>query len=391
MGWFSKKAKIEDTGYKFELITERGNGFYSWNGNLYQSDIIRSCIRPQSRAVGKLLAKHIRNAKEGIKINPEPYMRFLLEEPNPHMTGQMLQEKVATQLALNNNAFILIVRDDFGYPYQLYPITPTGVEVIYNKNGEMLLKFTLINGKTKTFAYSDIIHLRQDFNENDIFGDSPSKVLTSLMEVVTATDQGIVKAIKSSNVIKWLLKFKQVLKPDDIKENVKNFVDNYLSIDSETGGAAAADAKYDIEQVKPESYVPNAAQMDRTTARIYNFFNTNEKIVQSKYTEDEWNAYYEAVIEPIATQMSGEYSRRLFTRKERGFGNKIIFEASSLQYASMSTKLNLLQMVDRGAMTPNEWRYVMNMGPIENGDKPVRRLDTAVVTEGGEENSESED
>lgn len=389
MGLFNKKSRSTDK-YKIELVTERGNGFYSWNGKLYQSDIIRSCIRPEARAIGKLVAKHIRDGTEGIKINPEPYMRFLLEEPNPLMTGQMLQEKMATQLALNNNAFALIVRDNFGIPCQIYPIVSSGVEVIYTKDNEMCLKFTLKNGRNKTFLYRDIIHLRKDFNENDVFGESPAQVLTSLMEVITTTDQGIVKAIKNSNVLKWLLKFKQVLKPEDIRKNVNEFVKNYLSIDSETGGAAAADAKYDIEQVKPLSYVPNAAQMDRTIARIYNFFNTNEKIVQSKYNEDDWNAYYEGVIEPTSKQMSGEYTRRLFTRKERGFGNKIILEASNLQYASMSTKLNLLQMVDRGAMLPNEWRHIMNMGPIEGGDKPIRRLDTAVVG-GGVGNGENKD
>jgi phage portal protein BeeE len=129
--------------------------------------------------------------------------------------------------------------------------------------------------------------------------------------------------------------------------------------------------------------------MDKTTQRIYSFFNVNEKIIQSKYTEDEWNSYFESVIEPLAMQMSNEYTRKLFTRRERGFGNRIIFEASSLQYASMSTKLNLLQMVDRGAMTPNEWREVLNLAPIAGGDKPIRRLDTAVVeggASGGEEN-----
>lgn len=386
MGLFQRLFKNQTypyAGYKFELITERGNGFYSWNGNLYQSDIIRSCIRPKAKAIGKLVAKHIREGPDGIKVNPEPYMRFLLEEPNPYMTGQMMQEKLATQLSLNNNAFALIVRDEFGYPYQLYPIPCLGVEAIYDKNGELFLKFTLQNGKLLTFPYRDIIHLRQDFNENDIFGDSPAKAITSLMEVVNTTDQGIVKAIKNSNVIKWLLKFPNMLKPEDIKKNVDDFVKNYLSIDADTGGAAGIDAKCDIQQVKPESYVPNAAQMDRTLQRIYSFFNTNEKIVQSKYTEDEWNSYYESEIEPLSIQMSGEYTRKLFTRKERGFGNKIIFEASSLQYASMQTKLNLLQMVDRGAMTPNEWRWVMNMGPIEGGDKPIRRLDTAPVTEGG--------
>ena len=40
-------------------------------------------------------------------------------------------------------------------------------------------------------------------------------------------------------------------------------------------------------------------------------------------------------------------------------------------------------MVDRGAMTPNEWREVLNLPPVEDGDKPLRRLDTQVV-EGGE-------
>src|SRR5690606_1925229 len=115
---------------------------------------------------------------------------------------------------------------------------------------------------------------------------------------------------------------------------------------------------------------------------------TNDKIVQSKYNEDEWNAYYESVIEPVAMQLSGEFTRKLFSRTERGHGNKIVFESSSLQYASMQTKLGLVSMVDRGALLPNEWRKIMNLQPIEGGDKPIRRLDTAEV-KGGEDNGQN--
>jgi phage portal protein BeeE len=202
------------------------------------------------------------------------------------------------------------------------------------------------------------------------------------MEIVNTTDQGIVNAIKNSAVIKWILKFKSVLQPKDRDLQVSEFVKNYLSISNE-GGAAASDPRYDIEQVKPQSYVPNAAQMKETLQRIYSFFNTNEKIIQSKYDEDEWTAYYESELEPLAMQLSNEYSRKLFTRKERGHGNKIIFEASTLQYASMTTKLNLVQMVDRGALTPNEWREVLSLGPIADGDTPIRRLDTAAINKHG--------
>src|SRR5690606_18246363 len=108
-------------------------------------------------------------------------------------------------------------------------------------------------------------------------------------------------------------------------------------------------------------------------------------------TEDEWNSFYESVIEPVAMQLANEYTRKLFTRRERGHGNRIVFESISLQYASMNTKLGLERMVDRGALTPNEWRKILNLAPIEGGDKPVRRLDTAPVSEGGEGDEQNGD
>ena len=385
MGFFSRLFNRSPSKTRFELIEDKGNGFYAWNGNIYKSDIVRACVRPKVKAIGKLIPQHLRNSKEeGFSVNPEVYIKFLLEEPNPYMSGQVFLEKMAMQLALNNNAFALIVKDENGYPVEMYNIQCTGVEAIYDNIGLLYLKFYMNNGKVVTYPYTDIIHIRQDINENDIFGESPRDALLPLMNVITTTDQGIIKAVKNGGVIRWLLKFNQVLRPEDIKKQTDEFTESFLSSEK-SGGAAGIDNKVDATQVDPKDYVPNAAQMDRTTKRIYSLFNTNEKIVQSNYTEDEWNAYYESEIEPLAMQLSNEYTRKIFTRRERGFGNKIIFNANNLQYASMSTKLGLLAMVDRGAMTPNEWREVLNLPPVEDGDNPLRRLDTIAIGKGGEE------
>ena len=253
------------------------------------------------------------------------------------------------------------------------------VETKYDKSGELFLKFQYKNGKSGIFRYSDIIHLRQDYNENDIFGESPAPALTSLMQVITTIDQGIVKAIKNSSVVRWLLTFTASMRDEDIKKNVEKFVKNYLDVETETFGAAGIDAKANVQRIEPKDYVPNAAQTDRTIDRIYSFFNTNKKIVQSSYTENEWISYYEAEIEPNVIQMHQVYTTAIFSRKERGFGNRIVFEANNLQCASLATKLAFQAMVDRGAMTPNEWRETMNMAPLEGGDVPIRRLDTQVV------------
>lgn len=385
MGLFSKKNEAI-TVSQYKMVTERSEGFYSYNGNLYASDIVRSCIRPKTQAIGKAVAKHIRTDQVTTQVNPEVYIRFLLEEPNPYMSGQMLQEKLANQLALNNNAFALIERNENGLATSIYPINSSSVEALENNQGQVFLRF-LIRGKYYTFKYSDVIHLRRDFNGNDIFGENPAKALTQLMDIISTTDQGIVKAIKNSNIIKWLLKFNTTLREEDIKRQTKEFVDSFLSIDSEASGAAATDAKFDAQQVDPKNYVPNSTQTKGTVDRIYSFFNTNENIIQSSYNEDQWISYYEAEIEPVLIQMSNEFTRKLFTRRERGFGNKIIFESSNLNFASMQTKLNLVQFVDRGIMNPDEVRAILNMAPIPDGlgQAYIRRLDTREIEEGGEE------
>ena len=137
----------------------------------------------------------------------------------------------------------------------------------------------------------------------------------------------------------------------------------------------------DAQQIDPKDYVPNATQMEKTVQRIYSFFNTNEKIVQSKYSEDEWISYYESNVEPVVIQLSNEFTRKLFSRRERGYGNKIIFESSSLSFASMQTKLGLVGLVDRAIYNTNEVREVLNKAPIPGGDVYVRRLDTRPTNE----------
>lgn len=377
----NENADKPSSGNVLKMVTLRNGQFFCFDGKLYESDIVRACIRPKAKAIGKLVGKHIRDDPKagGLKVNPDANIRFLLSEPNPYMTGQQMQEKVANQLCLNNNAFILVVRDENGKPMQLYPVPCVSVEAKYNDSGELFLKFLYGNGKTGVFRYSDIIHLRQDYNDNDIFGTSPLPVLAPLMNLIGTMDQGIVNAIRNSNVIRWLISFRQSMRDEDIKRYVQNFVDNYLAVESTTFGAAGIDSKADIQRIEPKDYVPNALQTEKVVDRLYSYWGTNKKIVQSSYTEDEWTAYYESEIEPVVVQMYQTYTVALFSRKERGYGNRIVFEANNLQCASLTTKLAFQAMVDRGAMTPNEWRETMNLAPIEGGDQPIRRLDTQVV------------
>lgn len=379
------KNQKSETLSKLKLVTERGNGTYLWNGKIYDSDLVRSCIAPYTKAVGKLTGKHIFETPNGRKPPPDVYIKALLDNPNPIMSAQKFQEKMAAQLILNGNAFAKITRDENGLPTEIFPLSAQSVEAEF-KDGALFLRFTLSNGKTYLFSYDDIIHLRTNYYDNDIFGASLMPTLLPLLKILDTIDSGIVSAIKNSRVIRWLLRLGSSLRDDDVRRTAKDFSEAFLSADSQTGGVAAVDGKVEeARQIESKDYVPNFEILNLLRERVYSLFGVSEKIVQGSYSEDEWNAFYEADIEPIALDFSSEYTRKLFSLKKRSYGNYIVFEEFNLNIASMNTKLALRDMVDRGAMTPNEWRATLNLAPIEGGDVPIRRLDTApTISEGGE-------
>lgn len=371
--------KIDDkknyTQYK--LLSTSTSTFSPWDGNVYNNDIVRSCMRPKASAVGKLHPVHIRTDSEGnIKINQIPYIKFLLRFPNEYMSMQKLLEKMMNQREISGNSYAVIKRDALAKPVGIYPI-PTSPAELLEYNDELYLKFRFRSGKTMTIAYSDLVHLRRDINDNDFFGTDASDALKNIMNVIDITDKGIVKSIKNSSIIKWLMKFKSVLRKEDKEITVQEFADSYLNIESsESGNIATTDPRYDIEQVKENSYVPNGEVMEKYERRLKNFFGVSDEIIKNSFNEDQWNSFYEAEIEPVAKELSDQLTLKLFTKHEIECGNEIIFEASSLEFASMQTKLNLKEMVDRKSMTPNEWRRVMNLGSVDGGDVLLRRLDT---------------
>lgn len=389
---FHRKNQGVQVSPAYKLITNMNSNFYAWNGKVYESDIVRAAISVKATTIGKAVAKHIRaGAGDSFAENPDIYIAFLLSDPNPIMTGQMLQERMITQLELNNNAFAYVQYDANAVPVAIWPIVADSVEAMQDDAGNLHLRFFMRNGKIYTFPYTQIIHLRKDYNDNEIFGESNAPALAPLMEIVNTTDQGIVNAIKSSSVIRWLLQFNQSLRPEDVKKNTQLFVQNYLSSQEEGGiGAAGVDASTNATQVKSDDYVPNEKQMVATTNRILSLLHTNEAIIQANYTENQWISYYESQIEPILRQMSEQWTRVLFNRRQRSFGNSIIFESNDLSYASMQTKLQLVQFVDRAIMSPNEVRAYFNLPPVPGGDELLLRKDTGTAN-GGDTSSSGED
>ena len=352
-------------GTRLQLVNGYEAVFTNYDGQIYDNPTVRACIDTIARNAAKLNPKHIRSTDKNYKILNEDIYHIIAEQPNEIMNAYDFYYKIFSELYLNNNVFVYIMRDENLKVIGLYPILFNQADFVEYQN-QIYVKFRFGTGKIRTVAYNDLIHLRRFFCKNDILGGSNIPVVSAL-SFQHILKEGIINAIKITMSIKGYLKStKSMLSPKDAKKLRDNFIKDFVS-DDNSSGIGALDATTDFKEVNLDPTVASDAQMTDNKNEILDYFNLNENIIQSKYSEDEWNAFYESVLEPLGIQIGMEFTNKIFTYGERYHGNKIIFEANRLQYASNKTKIEVARYLNN-YLYIDEIREILNLAPLPNGE-----------------------
>ena len=365
---FGEKEKIKDTVNSTEFnmysLLNSFNSIYQMNtGNAWDMNIVRSAVDAYCRNFAKLKAKHTRIGKTGTSR----LEKILNYKPNSMMEAYSFYYKIAANLKLTNNAFIYPECSDSGDIIAFWPLMSNQIVLLEYKK-QLYLKFIFKTGKIKVVPYEEIIHLRGHFFDNDIFGSS-NRALRPALDTANAIDQGVSNGAKMINSVRGILSAKISSKEDDLAKQRDKFVENNFKISSNGSGVIVTDSKMDYKPIDEKTSPISKDQLEYTKNAIYDYFGVNESIVQNKFDENEWNAFYEGAIEPIAIQMSQCFTNKIFTDNERNFGNEITFEANRLQYASNATKVSVVQALSPVAVLMiDDVREMFNMAPLPNGE-----------------------
>lgn len=372
MGIFQKifdalKGKQNETYTQIQELGTYRSYFGGFGPDIYASDDVRTCIRALSEHTSK--------------ANPrctDKKIEFLLQyRPNRFMNGKDFLSKLRNILEVKNTAFVFIDRNDKGQAISFYPVpyqTFEGVEL----RGRLFIKFNFNSGALMNLVvpWEDLAVLRKDYIWSDIAGES-NRPLLGTLDVIGTMDQGLQNAVKSTANLRGILKStKGMLSPEVLRQQKEQFVKDYMSINNE-GGIASLDTTQEFKEINLKPTTATAEESDAYRDRVYRYYGVNEKIIKSSYNESEYDAFYESRIEPFLVALSLELTYKIFSNREIAYDNMVWYESNRLQFASVKTKTSLVQLVDRGLLTPNEYRAIFNLPPYEGGDEFVLRLDTA--------------
>ena len=201
-----------------------GNAFSAWSGNAYSNDIFRSAVDAIARNAAKLKGSHIIKYRDHEQVTGDCKLNRLLQvEPNPYMSAFDMLYKLFTHYFLYNNAFAYIQRDERGQCAAVFPLNPVHAEFLSDTGGALYVRFIFSGGREVILPYADIVHLRRNFNGNDILGD-PNDALSPALQLAHAQNEGIVSAIKTGASIRGILKRTQLANADILKEMRENFI-----------------------------------------------------------------------------------------------------------------------------------------------------------------------
>lgn len=368
---------LKDANSFFKTFTTYRPVFRSWQGSIYESELIRSAINARARHISKLKVEINGEAKPKLT-------RRMLQGPNEWQNWPQFLARTSTILDIHNSAFIVPVRDNDMYITGYYTVLPHQCEIVDYK-GEPWVRYRFTYGDIGAARASECSILTQFQYKSDFFGES-NNALKPTLKLLDLNEQGIEEAIKNGATFRFWAQMGNFAKSADIRNEEERF--NREHFQAENGGMLLFPNTYaNIHQYNQAPYTVDQAQLEQIRTSVYNYFGVNEDILQNKAYGDAWSAFYEGFVEVFAVQFSEAMTRAMFTETERSYGNRLMLTSNRLQYLSNADKLQVAaQLTDRGIFSINEAREVFNLPPVEGGDIRTIRGEYKNADEIGGEN-----
>lgn len=376
MSWFTKLFQKGPTNVKFAPTLDGFTPIYSQFGtNIYASDVVQQALKCIVDEMKKLNPTHVRYT--GSDPNPvRGNVQDILDNPNQLMTTSEFLEKTCWLLLMNYNAFIVPTYETWidektgaerRYYTALYPINPTQVDFIEDASGRLFVKFRFWNGYTTTLAYDDVIHIKYNYSVNEymggnIMGQPDHEALLSTLELNNNLLQGIAKAMNASYAINGVVKYNTLMDQGKTEAALKELEQKLQNSQS---GFLPLDLKAEFTPLERKTAIVDEATLKFIDEKILRNWGVPLAILTGDYSQQTYNAFYQKTLEPLIKAISQAFTKKMFTSREKAFGNRIELYPKELIFMSVDQTLKMVEMLSpTGGLFENEKRVALGLRPL---------------------------
>ena len=211
----------------FKLLNGYTPVFTTRGGGIYESELIRAAIHARATHISKLRVEIMGSAKPALTNK-------LKHGPNQFQTWSQFLYRLDTILDIHNTAFICPVYDEYGEPSGIYTPLPNRCEVV-QYGGIPYLRYKFSNGETAAIELAFCGIMTKHQYKNDLLGEN-NEALLPTMDLIDIQDQGIKEGVKSAASYRFMAKYSNFAKAEDLAKERKRFTAENFAKDSQGGG-----------------------------------------------------------------------------------------------------------------------------------------------------------
>lgn len=350
--------------------------YTQYGADLYSSDVVQQAIACIAAEIKKLRPTHVRYRGE----DPVPVrgsIQDVLSDPNAIMTTSEFLEKTTWLLLLNANAFILPVYrswideesgEERRYYESLFPLQPLQVNFIEDAGGRLFVDMYFPNGFNVTVPYEHIIHIRYNYSVNmymggGIDGNLDNAAIKDACDLNSKLLSSVAKALGASYSINGVIKYNTLLDDDKITPAIRELERRLAANES---GFLPLDLKGDFIPIKRETKIVDTDVLKFVDSKVLRNWAVPLPILSGDYTKDQYEAFYQRALEPIIISMAQAFTKKLFTPRQKAFGNRIELYPKDLIFMSQAQTLQMIEILSpTGALYENEKRSFLGLRPLE--------------------------
>ena len=361
------------------MLEGYSHAFTTWQGSIFESDMIRAALDAHGRHAAKL--------QPHIEGSAKPNLRSRLSiMPNEFQTWPQFLYRLAVVLYARNTAFIVPVLGEYGEANGIMGVVPSHWELVEDR-GTPYIRFYFYDNRRVAIELWRVGILTRYQYKNELFGED-NEAMKATLDLIAMQKQGIEAGVKNAASYRFMAVSNNWNTDEDLAKERQRF--DTFNFSQGGGGVLLFPNTYkEVKQINQDSYKVDADQMKLIKENVYDYFSVNEDVIQNKAFGDAWLAFYEGAVEWLAINASEAITRMLFTERERQFGNRVWFTSNRLQYMSNADKMSAIsQLADRGLMTRNELRDILNLSPLPEpyGSQIPARGEYYNVNSGKDEN-----
>ena len=192
-------------------------------------------------------------------------------------------------------------------------------------------------------------------------GEPDHTAILNTLELNNQLLQGIAKAMNASYAVNGVVKYNTLMDDGKTEIALKELETKLKNGDS---GFLPLDIKADFIPLERKSEIVDDSVLKFIDEKILRYWGVPVSILTGDYTKTQYEAFYQKTLEPIIIAFSQAFTKKMFTKRERAFGNKIELYPKDLIFMTMEQTLEMIDILSpTGALYENEKRAALGLRP----------------------------